>query len=126
MKNILTVVPIGVLILSLLVISAQHAGALFKTLVFSTIGDDGANNEYKSAVASMVTRWNPNLIIGLGDDYYAEAGGIESEKYHLSTAYLNCNYSGTKIILWAAIIFTILSETNLCRWIGWQGREIIF
>lgn len=108
MKNILTVVPIGVLILSLLVVSAQHAGVPFKTLVFSTSGDDGANNEYKSTVASMVTRWNPNLIIGLGDDYYADAGGVRSEKYDLSTAYLNCNFARTKIILWIVVIFTIL------------------
>jgi hypothetical protein len=92
MKNIFIATLIGVLILSSLVISAQHAGAQSNTLIFATIGDYGVNNEYEAAVASMVTGWNPDLIVGLGDDYYAEAGGTGSEKYDLSTGQYYCSF----------------------------------
>jgi|GEM_PF-3092370 hypothetical protein len=73
MKNIFTFVLIGILILSLLVLAAQHAGSQSNTLIFATIGDYGVNNEYEATVANMVSGWNPDLIVGLGDDYYPEA-----------------------------------------------------
>jgi Calcineurin-like phosphoesterase/S-layer homology domain len=92
MKNIFTFVLIGILILSLLVISAQHAGAQSNILIFATIGDYGVNNEYEATVANMVSGWNPDLIVGLGDDYYAEAGGTGSEKYDLSTGKYYCSF----------------------------------
>src|ERR1044072_9112630 len=92
MKKIITVFLIGILILSYLVISAQNALAQSNTLIFATVGDYGVNNEYEAAVASMVSNWNPDLILGLGDDYYAEAGGTGSEKYDLSTGKYYCNF----------------------------------
>jgi len=85
MKNLFAIFLIGILILSYLVFSAQTAVAQSNTLIFTTLGDYGVNNEYEAAVASMVSNWNPDLILGLGDDYYAEAGGVGSEKYDLST-----------------------------------------
>jgi hypothetical protein len=69
MKKIITVFLIGILIFSLLVISAQNAVAQSNTLIFATFGDYGVNNEYEAAVASLVSGWNPDLILGLGDDY---------------------------------------------------------
>jgi Calcineurin-like phosphoesterase len=92
MKKIFTFVLIGILILSLLVISAQNVVAQSNTLIFATLGDYGVNNEYEAAVASMVSNWNPDLILGLGDNYYAEAGGTGSEKYDLSTGKYFCNF----------------------------------
>jgi len=92
MKTILTFFFIGILILSLLVVSAQNAVAQSNTLIFATVGDYGVNNEDEAAVASMVSDWNPDLILGLGDGYYAEAGGVGSEKYDLSTGKYYCNF----------------------------------
>ncbi len=92
MKNIFTFVLIGILILSLLVLSAQNVVAQSTTLIFATLGDYGVNNEYEQAVASMVSSWNPELILGLGDNYYAEAGGTGSEKYDFSTGKYYCSF----------------------------------
>jgi Calcineurin-like phosphoesterase len=92
MKSTFAIFLVGILILSLLVISAPNVQAQSNTLTFTTIGDYGVNNEYEAAVASMVANWNPDLILGLGDDYYAEAGGVGSEKYDLSTGKYYCNF----------------------------------
>lgn len=59
---------------------------------FAVIGDYGVNNEYEAAVATMVSIWNPNLVLGLGDGYYTEAGGIASDKYDFSTGKYYCSF----------------------------------
>src|SRR6266508_1822439 len=92
MKSIFTIFLAGVLILSLLVLSAQNAVAQSNTLTFATIGDYGANDEYEAAVANMVTNWNPDLVLALGDDYYGNLEIAASEKYDLSTGQYYCTF----------------------------------
>src|SRR5690242_18851282 len=92
MKNVIAVFLVGILILSLLSHSAQNAAAQSNTLSFTTIGDYGVNDENEAAVASMVSAWNPDLILALGDDYYGTANIAASEKYDVSTGQYYCNF----------------------------------
>jgi len=92
MKIKLAVLLLGIFILSLLVIVIPGAHAQSGTLTFAAFGDYGVNDEYGSAVASMVAGWNPDLIVSLGDNYYADAGGVDTEKYDLATGKYYCNF----------------------------------
>src|SRR5215207_7367757 len=92
MKIKLAALLLGIFILSLLVIVIPGAHAQSGTLTFAAFGDYGVNDEYGSAVASMVAGWNPDLIVSLGDNYYADAGGVDTEKYDLATGKYYCNF----------------------------------
>jgi len=92
MKSTLSILLIGVLIVSFLVISTHPADAQSSTLTFAAFGDYGVNNEYEAAVASMVDGWNPDLILALGDNYYLEAGGTGSETYDLAVGKYYCRF----------------------------------
>ena len=61
MKSTLSILFAGILIVSLLALSAPNASAQSNTLIFAAFGDYGVNNEYEDAVASMVNGWNPDL-----------------------------------------------------------------
>ncbi len=83
------------LALVVLLVSANTLRAVklqSSTLTFAAIGDYGVDNSTEAAVANMVSSWNPELIITLGDDYYIEAEGEGSEKYDLSTGKYYCNF----------------------------------
>ena len=84
-RNIVSLFFAAVLILSLFVIASPSASAQSDTLTFATVGDYGVESENKAAVAAMIASWNPDLIIGRGDGYLSQAGGVGSEKYDFST-----------------------------------------
>jgi hypothetical protein len=92
MKRSIAAFLFGISIVILLVISAPLADAQSNTLTFTTIGDYGVNNEDAAAVASMINQWNTDIIVTLGDDYYASAGGTGTETYDLSTGQYYCNF----------------------------------
>lgn len=81
-----------ILICSSFLASVSGARAQSPTLVFAAIGDYGTNNASEAAVAAMVTGWNPDLVVSLGDNYYTEAGGSGTAAYDLSVGKYYCNF----------------------------------
>jgi len=92
MKSTLSILLIGILILFLLVISGPDAEAQSSTVTFAAIGDYGIGDGYEGAVATMISGWNPDMILGLGDSYYVDAGGTDDQKYDLSVGRFYCNF----------------------------------
>ncbi|HEY3473945.1 MAG TPA: S-layer homology domain-containing protein [Anaerolineales bacterium] len=92
MKRTFEILFIGLWLLSLLIISASHVDAQSSTLTFATVGDYGMDNAGEAAVAAMIKRWNPDLIVTVGDNYYDSADGTGTEKYDLSTGQYFCNF----------------------------------
>src|SRR5690349_5555469 len=92
MKSTLSILLISILLLSFLLISGQNVEAQASTVTFAAIGDYGSGDEYEGAVASMISGWNPDMIVGLGDSYYIDAGGSGDQKYDLSVGKFYCNF----------------------------------
>src|SRR5215213_11360319 len=92
MKRIASIILAGILILSLLVIMRPNAKAQSSTVTFAAIGDYGSGDEHEGTVVSMISGWNPDLILGLGDSYYMDAGGTGDQKYDLSVGQFYCNF----------------------------------
>ncbi len=92
MKSTLSVFLVAILILSFLVISAPTARAQSSAVTFAAIGDYGSGDEYEGAVATLISGWNPDMILGLGDSYYIDAGGTGDQKYDLSAGRFYCNF----------------------------------
>ncbi len=59
---------------------------------FAIIGDYGRDNAEEKAVADLVSSWDPAYIIGVGDGYYASAGGKGSARYDESTGAYFCRW----------------------------------
>lgn len=59
---------------------------------FAIIGDYGRDNADQAAVTNLVSSWGPEYIIGVGDGYYASAGGKGSGRYDESTGAYFCRW----------------------------------
>ncbi len=93
MKKFIQFLGVGLLMITIIMESKfVPVKAQSIATTFAVIGDYGVNNEYEAAVATMVSIWNPNLVLGLGDGYYTEAGGIASDKYDFSTGKYYCSF----------------------------------
>jgi tartrate-resistant acid phosphatase type 5 len=92
MKSTLSILFVGILILFLLLSSGPKAQAQSSTVTFAAIGDYGSGDDSEGAVAAMVSGWNPDMILGLGDSYYIDAGGDGDQKYDLSVGKFYCNF----------------------------------
>jgi tartrate-resistant acid phosphatase type 5 len=92
MKRIASIIFVGILILSLLIVSGSNARAQSSTVTFAALGDYGSGDKYEGAVATIISSWNPDLILGLGDSYYVDAGGTGDQKYDLSVGAFYCNF----------------------------------
>ncbi len=92
MKSIFSIFLVGIFILSLFIISAPNAGAQSSTVMFAAIGDYGSGDEYEGAVATLISGWNPDMVLGLGDSYYVDAAGTGDQKYDLSVGKFYCNF----------------------------------
>lgn len=57
---------------------------------FAVIGDFGSGGPSEEAVARMVASWKPSFIVGLGDQYYAQAGGDGTSRYDNSVGAHYC------------------------------------
>jgi hypothetical protein len=80
MKSTLSILFVGILILFLLLSSGPKAQAQSSTVTFAAIGDYGSGDDSEGAVAAMISGWNPDMILGLGDSYYIDAGGDGDQK----------------------------------------------
>lgn len=83
------VLPLSLALVALLAFAGaldsrvEHAAAASPTTV-AVIGDFGAGNAAESAVASLVSSWAPEAVLGTGDAYYPGAGGTGLGKYDIS------------------------------------------
>ncbi len=93
MRRVVSIVVLGILaVSSLLGLGLANARAQSNTLTFAVIGDFGTNDDIEAAVSSMIAGWNPDLVVGLGDNYYAQVGGVTSQKYDLAVGKYFCNF----------------------------------
>lgn len=59
---------------------------------FAVIGDFGTGGASEASVAKLVASWDPEFIVSLGDNYYAEAGGEGSRGYDKSVGEFYCRW----------------------------------
>ena len=62
------------------------------TVTFAVIGDYGGATTEEGQVATMVGGWGVDFVITTGDDYYNNAGGSGTGKYHNSTGQYYCDF----------------------------------
>ena len=58
----------------------------------AVVGDFGTADAAEASVASLIAGWVPDAVLGVGDDYYAQAGGSGLGRYDISVGRYYCAF----------------------------------